>query len=81
MNRGRVVASGTTEELEKGLKKAREVYVVVGSPELAKLLRKAGVFSGKTVKGPVPDDLVVERDLTGAAIGATVTGGARHRRQ
>jgi len=29
MNRGRVVASGTTEELEKGLKKTREVYVMV----------------------------------------------------
>ena len=33
MNRGRVVASGTTEELEKGLKKTREVYVVVEAAE------------------------------------------------
>lgn len=30
MNRGRVVASGTAEELEAGLKKANEIFVVIG---------------------------------------------------
>ncbi len=30
MNRGSVVASGTTEELEAGLKKAHEIFVVMG---------------------------------------------------
>ncbi len=43
MNRGRVVASGTTEELEKGLNKTREVCVVVqaGSARTAEI---AGLF-------------------------------------
>ena len=30
MNQGRIVASGTTEELEAGLKKAFEIYVLIG---------------------------------------------------
>jgi ABC-2 type transport system ATP-binding protein len=34
MNQGRIVASGTTEELEAGLKKAFEIYVLIGGVKL-----------------------------------------------
>lgn len=34
MNQGRIVASGTSEELEAGLKKAFEIYVLIGSAKL-----------------------------------------------
>lgn len=41
--------------------------VSIASPELARQLRKAGVFSGKGLSGPVPDMYVV-RDEHGAAL-------------
>lgn len=41
--------------------------VEVSSPELAKLLRKAGVFSGKSVIGEVPE-MDIHRDRFGAAL-------------
>lgn len=34
MNQGRIVASGTSEELEAGLKKAFEIYVLIGSAKV-----------------------------------------------
>lgn len=43
--------------------------VEVSSPELAKALRKAGVFSGKGIKGDLPE-FDIERDLHGAALRA-----------
>ena len=43
--------------------------MTVSSPDLAKALRKAGVFSGKVIKGSVPE-FVVECDAEGFAIHA-----------
>lgn len=43
--------------------------VAVSSPSLAQALRGAGAFSGKALKGPLPDVAVV-RDANGFAVGA-----------
>jgi hypothetical protein len=56
------VAFKATPELVHG--------VEVSSPELARVLRRAGVFSGKGTRGDVPD-FDVYRDETGAALMAT----------
>jgi hypothetical protein len=45
--------------------------VTVSSPELASVLRKAGVFSGKAITGPLPTFDVI-RDEHGAALSAVL---------
>lgn len=47
--------------------------VEVGSPELATILRKAGVFSGGQIKGEIPS-VDIHRDQYGAAILVTEEG-------
>jgi hypothetical protein len=45
--------------------------VAVSSPNLANLLRKVGVFSGKALHGMTPESLTVHRTESGAAVFAS----------
>lgn len=45
--------------------------VAVSSPNLANLLRKVGVFSGKALRGMTPENLTVHRTESGAAVFAS----------
>ena len=70
MNQGRIVASGTTDELEAGLQKAHEIFVVMGDPRK----KKKAMELLKGLEG-VERIVVKEEDKTSVSLALVVSKG------